>query len=163
MAQKISSESFIASTAVVHPTARIGKGTKVWHFAQVAEHAVIGDDCVIGNGAYIDRHVKVGSRVCVHNKSMIYQGVILEDDVFIGPGVCLANDSWPRSGERRELKNTSWVIHKGASIGANATILSDVSVGAKAMVGAGSVVTKNVPANTVVCGNPAKVVRKIDS
>lgn len=146
----------IAQTAIVDPSARIGKGTKIWNYAQIAEHAVVGDDCVIGNGVYIDRYVQVGNHVRIHNKALIYHGVVVEDDVFIGPGVCFANDPIPRTDKTRNLAGKSWKVAQGAAIGANATILPDVSIGAHAVVGAGSVVTKSVPAYTVVCGNPAR-------
>lgn len=145
----------VVDSAIIHPTASIGKRTKIWAYVQIAEHAVVGHGCVIGNGAYIDRYVKIGNRVRIHNKVLLYHGVIVEDDVFIGPGCCLTNDQFPRSGKTRNLKGKSWRIKKGASIGANATILPDVTIGKYALVGAGSVVTKNVSDHIVVCGNPA--------
>ena len=112
---------------------------------------------MIGNGAYIDRFVKIGDRVRIHNKVLLYHGVIIEDDVFIGPAACFTNDESPRSGKTRNLMGKSWTVGKGASIGANATILPDVEIGAYAMIGAGSVVTKDVPKHTAVCGNPARI------
>jgi UDP-2-acetamido-3-amino-2,3-dideoxy-glucuronate N-acetyltransferase len=151
----------IAPTALIHPSARIGRGTKIWAFAQVAEHAVVGRDCTIGNGAYIDRHVKIGNRVRIHNKALLYHGVIVEDDVFIGPGVCFTNDSYPTSRSTRNLKGKAWYVRTGASIGANATILPDLEIGENSIVGAGSVVTKNVPPNAIVCGNPARVLKRV--
>lgn len=150
--------AFIAPTALVDPTAQIGKGTKVWAFAQIAEHALVGQDCVIGNGVYIDRFVKIGDRVRIHNKALLYQGVLIEDDVFIGPGACFTNDEFPRSGKTRNLTGKSWTIGKGASIGANTTVLPDVAVGSYALIGAGSVVTKDVAEHAVVCGNPARMI-----
>ncbi len=157
MDKRKSSQAFIAPSAVVDPTARIGRGTKIWAFSQIAEHARIGSECVIGNGVYIDRHVKIGNRVRIHNKALLYHGVVIEDDVFIGPGVCFTNDPWPRSGMTRNLKGRSWTVHKGASIGANATVLPDVVIGAYAVVGCGSVVTHHVPDQVLVYGNPAKL------
>ena len=148
---------FVASSAVIDKTARIGAGTKVWEFAQIADRAEVGRDCVIGSGVYIDRHVKVGDRVRIHNKALLYQGLVVEDDVFIGPAVCFTNDRWPRSGSRRNFKGISWKIGKGASIGANATVLPDVQIGTHAMVGAGSVVNHDVPPHGLVFGNPAKL------
>ena len=146
----------IADTAIIDPTAQLGKGTKVWAFVQIAEHAIIGEDCVIGNGAYIDRFVKIGNRVRIQNKALLYHGLIVADDVFIGPGACFTNDKLPRSGKTRDLKSKSWKVGRGASIGANATILPDINIGEYAMVGAGSVVTKDVPKHTAVYGNPAR-------
>lgn len=145
----------VASTAIIHSTARIGRGTKIWAYVQIAEYAKIGNNCVIGNGAYIDRFVEIGDRVRIHNKALLYHGVIIENDVFVGPAACFTNDQFPRSGKTRNLKGRSWTVGKGASIGANATILPDVNIGEYAIVGAGSVVTKDIPKHTVVCGNPA--------
>lgn len=157
MASSASPETYIAPTAIVDPTARIGSGAKIWAFSQVGEHAVIGSQCVIANGAYIDRFVRVGNRVRIHNKALLYHGLIVEDDVFIGPGAVFTNDAWPRSGKTRDLKGISWKIGKGASIGANVTVLPDIEIGAYAVVGAGSVVTKNVPPHALVFGNPASL------
>ncbi len=150
----------IHPTALISESAKIGKGTVVWAFVQVMDKAVIGENCVLGNGVYIDRNVKVGNNVKIHNKALLYNGTIVEDDVFIGPGVCFTNDKYPRNDTTRDLKGVSWRIKKGASIGANATILPDVNIGEGAVVGAGSVVTKDVPPGVTVCGNPAKVVGK---
>lgn len=157
MASSKSYLPFIATTAIVDPTARIGPGTKIWAFCQVAEHAEIGADCVIGNGAYIDRHVKIGDRVRIQSKALLYHGLVVEDDVFIGPGAVFTNDPRPRSGKIRNLKGLSWKLCKGASIGANVTVLPDVEIGAYAMVGAGAVVTRNVPSHAIFVGNPARL------
>lgn len=148
---------FIHPTAEVSAKARIGAGTKVWAYAQVSEGAVIGKDCVIGNGAYIDRGVKIGDRVNVHNKALLYRNLTVEDDVFIGPAVCFVNDPYPRANKIRNMKGLMRTVGKGASIGANATILSDIPIGRKAMVGAGSVVSKPVPAGMMVYGVPAVI------
>lgn len=152
---------YIHKTAIVSKSAAIGEGTKIWAFAQIGDNARIGKNCVIGNGAYIDRYVIVGDNVKIHNKALLYNGLIVEDNCFIGPGVCFTNDKLPRYNKTRGLKSVSWRIKEGASVGANATILPDVNIGKKAMVGAGSVVTKSVPAGTVVCGNPARIIKKI--
>lgn len=157
MGTKKSSETFIAPSAIIDPTAQVGKGTRVWAYSQIAEHARIGNDCVIANGVYIDRYVKVGNRVRIHNKALLYHGVLIEDDVFIGPGVCFTNDPMPRSGITRDLKGKSWTIHQGASIGANATILPDISIGSYAVIGAGSLVSHDVPSYALVYGNPARI------
>lgn len=157
MGTRKSRSKLIADTAIIHPTAKIGSRTKIWAFTQVAEYAIVGNDCVIGNGAYIDRYVRIGDRVRIHNKALLYHGLIVKDDVFIGPGVCYANDSWPRSGSARDLTGKTWTIGNGASIGANATILPDVSIGAYALIGAGSVVTQLIPSHALAYGNPAKI------
>lgn len=146
----------IHPTAIVDPTARIGKGTKVWSFVQVAEHVKIGRNCILGNGVYIDRYVQIGNEVWIQNKALLYQGILIKDQVFIGPGVCFTNDRWPQVGAKRNMRAKLWVVGEGATIGANATILPDISIGTYALVGAGSVVTKNVPDHALVWGNPAR-------
>ena len=157
MASSASHQTFIAPTAIIDSTARIGAGTKIWAFCQVGEHAAIGKNCILGNGVYIDRHVHIGNRVRIQNKALLYHGIIVEDDVFIGPGAIFTNDPWPRSGKTRDLRGISWKIGRGASIGANATILPHIEIGTGAVVGTGSVVTKNVSPNALVYGNPAKL------
>lgn len=152
---------FIHPTALVSPRAKIGAGTKIWAFAQVREMAVIGKNCMIGNGVYVDRGVKVGDRVHIHNKTLLYRNLSVEDDVFIGPGVCFVNDPRPRANRIRDLQKKRWFVRKGASIGANACILSNVNVGRYAMVGAGSVVTREVPDYGLVYGVPAKAMGRV--
>ncbi|MAH43279.1 N-acetyltransferase [archaeon] len=149
---------FISDTAVVDPSAKIGEDTKIWHFSQIRDNVVIGNGCNIANGVYIDSGVEIGNNVSIQNKSSIYRPVVIEDDVFIGPNVCLANDKNPRSGVIRDLEGISWTVHKGASIGANTVIMPDVIIGKYALVGAGSVVTKDVPEHALMVGNPAKVI-----
>lgn len=150
---------YIDKYALVSKTAKIGKGTKVWAFAQIGDNARIGKNCVIGSGAYIDRNVIVGDNVKIHNKALLYNGLVVEDNCFIGPGACFINDKFPRYNKTRDLKGVSWRVKKGASIGANATVLPDIDIGRDATVGAGSVVTKAVPDGAVVCGNPAKIIK----
>jgi UDP-2-acetamido-3-amino-2,3-dideoxy-glucuronate N-acetyltransferase len=162
MAPAESLKTQIASSAIVDSTAQIGRGTKVWEFVQIMDNAEIGCDCIIGNGAYIDREVRIGNNVRIHNKALLYHGLIVEDDVFIGPGVCFTNDAWPKSGRTRDLEGISWRVEKGASIGANSTIMPNVNIGKYALVGAGSVVTKNVPAYALVYGNPARIHGRVD-
>lgn len=143
--------------ALVEST-RIGRGTRIWAFAHVLPGAVIGEDCNICDHVFIENDVQVGSRVTIKCGVQLWDGLQVADDVFIGPNATFTNDPMPRSKQHlREYPRT--LIGKGASIGANATVLPGLSIGANAMVGAGAVVTRNVPANSVVVGNPARIVR----
>lgn len=150
-------------TAIVSKKTKIGKGTRIWAFAQIREDVVIGSNCVIGNGVYIDRGVRVGDRVNIHNKALLYRNLSVEDDAFIGPGVCFTNDPSPRANRIRNLRGARWFVRKGASIGANSTILPGVTIGRYAMVGAGSVVTRSIPAYALAVGVPAKVVGTVSA
>jgi UDP-2-acetamido-3-amino-2,3-dideoxy-glucuronate N-acetyltransferase len=143
----------IHRTAEVEQGAVIGPGTKVWHFAHIRSGAVIGRDCVIGKDCYIDE-VFIGDRVKIQNGVSVYRGVYLDDDVFVGPHAVFTNDPEPRSQGAWVCVPT--IVRRGASIGANATILCGVEIGEWAMVGAGAVVTHNVPAGRLVYGNPAR-------
>jgi len=128
---------FVDKRAIIDAEASIGSGTKVWAFAQIGAKATVGKNCVIGNGAYIDRNVVIGNNVKIHNKALLYHGLIVEDNCFIGPGACFTNDKYPKHNITRDLKETSWRVKRGASIGANATILPDITIGENAVVGAG--------------------------
>jgi UDP-2-acetamido-3-amino-2,3-dideoxy-glucuronate N-acetyltransferase len=140
----------------------IGKGTRVWAFAHVLPKAVLGEDCNVCDHVFIENDVTVGSRVTIKCGVQLWDGVRLEDDVFIGPNVTFTNDPMPRS--RQYLgKYPETFVRKGASIGANATILPGITIGQNAMVGAGSVVTRSVPPYAVVVGNPARIVRYVDA
>lgn len=147
---------FAHPTAIVSPKAKIGSGTKIWAFAQIREGAVIGKNCMIGNGAYIDAGVRVGNRVNVHNKALLYRNLVVEDDVFIGPAVCFVNDPNPRANRIRNIKGLCGRVGKGASIGAQVSVLSEVRIGRYAMVGAASLVTEHVPDYALVYGVPAR-------
>jgi len=151
------SNVFIHSSAHVSEQAQIGEGTKVWINVQIREHVTIGAHCIISKDVYIDHGVQVCNNCKIQNGVSVYNGVSIEDDVFVGPNVSFTNDKVPRAF------NTNWkitptLIKKGASLGANATIVCGITVGEYAMVAAGSVVTKNVPAYALVMGNPAKIV-----
>ena len=154
-------EIYIHSTANVSDQARIGKGTKIWINVQVRENAVIGEQCIISKDVYIDHSVSVGDRCKIQNSVSVYNGVSIGDDVFIGPNACFTNDRVPRAFNI-DWKVTETQVKNGASVGANATIVCGVTIGEYAMVAAGSVVTRNVPPYTLVMGNPARIVGKID-
>ena len=153
--------SFRHSTANISPDARIGEGTKIWVNVQVRERADIGTNCILSKDVYIDQAVLVGNNCKIQNSVSVYQGVTIEDDVFIGPNVTFTNDKVPRAFNV-DWKITPTIVKRGASIGANATIVCGIVIGEYAMVAAGSVVTKNVPPYTLVMANPARQVALID-
>ncbi|GEA62007.1 acyltransferase [Vibrio comitans] len=151
----------------IHPLSdvvsnNIGEGTTIWQFSVVFKGATIGKECNICAHTLIENDVTIGNRVTVKSGVYIWDGITIEDDVFIGPCVAFTNDKNPRSKHYPEsfLKT---VIEKGASIGANATILPGITIGEGSMVGAGAVVTKNVPKNAVVAGNPARIIKNIEN
>lgn len=153
--------SYLDPSARIDPTAQIGADCKVWINAQIRENAVVGERTVISKDVYIDTNVAIGKRCKIQNGVSIYQGVIVGDDVFIGPMVAFTNDKVPRAfNQNWQVVQTN--IHTGVSIGANATILCGITIGEYAMVGAGSVVTKDVEPYTLVIGAPAKPYAKID-
>lgn len=150
----------IHSTADVQ-SANIGEGTAVWQFAVILAGAVVGKNCNINSHTFIENDVTIGDRVTVKCGVYLWDGISVADDVFIGPNVTFANDKYPRSKMYPEnFQLTS--IGKAASIGANATILGGITIGEYAMIGAGAVVTKDVPAFALVYGNPAKVMGKVN-
>ena len=158
----------IHPTADVSPEARIGAGTRIWHQAQVREGAVIGAQCNIGKGAYIDRDVVLGDRVKVQNRASIYRGVTIENGVYIGPHVSFSNDRYPRAvnPDGSAKSDGDWelvptLVCEGASIGAGAVVLPGVTIGRWALVGAGAVVTRDVPEQALVTGNPARAAGRV--
>jgi acetyltransferase-like isoleucine patch superfamily enzyme len=149
-------EVYIHPTAVVDKTAKIGEGTKVWHFVHVREDAEIGRDCTLGHSVYVDKGVKIGNGVKLENGANIYQGVKIEDKVFVGPHVTFTNDPYPRSFPVGwEIVKT--LVKEGASIGAGSVVMCGVTVEEYAMIGAGSVVTNDIPSHALAYGNPAEV------
>lgn len=147
---------FAHETAVVDKGAKIGKGTKIWHFSHIMPNAIIGERCNIGQNVVVSPSVILGENVKVQNNVSIYTGVICEDDVFLGPSMVFTNVINPRSAVIRKDEYKSTLVKKGASIGANATIVCGNTIGSYAMVGAGAVVTKEVPPYALVVGNPSK-------
>ena len=147
---------FIHETAVVDNGARIGNGTKVWHFSHLMPNCIIGENCSLGQNVYIASHVSLGNNVKVQNNVSIYEGVVCEDDVFLGPSMVFTNVINPRSAVIRKNEYKKTLIKKGVTIGANATILCGIEIGEYAFIGAGAVVTKNIIAYALVTGNPAK-------
>jgi UDP-2-acetamido-3-amino-2,3-dideoxy-glucuronate N-acetyltransferase len=143
-------------TAVIDDGCTIGAGTKVWHFSHIMPQAVIGQDCNIGQNVVISPQVRLGNRVKVQNNVSVYTGVTCEDDVFLGPSCVFTNILNPRSAINRRGRYVSTIVKKGASIGANATIICGVTIGEYALIGAGSVVLKDVPPFALVLGNPAR-------
>ena len=147
---------FIHETAVIDEPCSIGVGSKIWHFSHIMKNAVLGKDCNLGQNVVISPRVTLGNNVKVQNNVSIYTGVICEDDVFLGPSMVFTNIVNPRSAVVRKDKYVKTLVQKGASIGANATVVCGNTIGSFAMVGAGAVITKDVSPYALVVGNPAK-------
>ena len=152
----------IHETAFVEEGAKIGEGTNIWHFVHIRKGANIGKKCNIGKDVYIDINVKIGDNCKIQNFASLYRGLTVGNDVFIGPHVCFTNDLYPRAKIWSDEKVAKTIVKDGASIGANSTIVAGVAIGKYAMIGAGSVVTKDVPDYALVVGNPARVVGRVD-
>jgi len=155
---------FVHAAAIVE-TDQIGAGTRIWAFAHVMKGASIGKNCNIGDHCFVESGARIGDNVTVKNGNMIWEGVTLEDGVFVGPHVFFTNDVYPRSGRLPEASaryhHRDWLrptlVQKGASLGAGAVVLAGVTLGEFCMLGAGAVVTKDVPAHALVLGNPARI------
>lgn len=143
-------------SAVIDEGCKIGSGTKIWHFSHIMPGCIIGQDCNIGQNVVISPDVVLGDRVKVQNNVSIYTGVICEDEVFLGPSMVFTNVINPRAAVNRRDQYVSTLVKKGATIGANATIVCGITIGEYAFIGAGAVVTKDVPAYALVMGNPAR-------
>ena len=148
---------FVHPTSVVDEGAEIGKGTKIWHFSHIMSGAKIGENCVLGQNVFVGRNVVIGNRVKIQNNVSVYEGVILEDEVFCGPSMVFTNVINPRSFIERKNEFKKTLVKRGATIGANATVVCGVTIGEYAFIGAGSVVTKDVPPFALVYGNPARI------
>src|SRR6266852_5845912 len=154
---------YVHPLAEVGPGAQVGAGTRIWRQAHIRAHATIGEMCNIGKGVYVESHVRIGSRVKIQNHVSLFEGVTVEDGVFIGPHVCFTNDMAPRAitpdGKLKDAEDweiTATLVKYGASIGAGSVIVCGVTIGEFALVGAGSVVTRDVAPHALVFGNPAR-------
>jgi UDP-2-acetamido-3-amino-2,3-dideoxy-glucuronate N-acetyltransferase len=168
MQASIASSAFIHDTAAVEDGVSIGEGSKIWHQAQIRTNARIGKRCIIGKGVFVDFNVTIGDDCKLQNYACVYHGVRLGRGVFVGPHAVFANDRYPRSVDARftQLRDADWEVGEitvgdGASIGACATVLPDVHIGKWAVVGAGAVVTRDVPAYAAVLGAPARLLKYV--
>jgi acetyltransferase-like isoleucine patch superfamily enzyme len=156
----MSEEAYIHPNALVEDGVRIGDKTRVWAFVHILPGALIGEECNICDHVFIEGDVTIGDRVTIKCGVQVWDGLRIESDVFIGPNATFTNDPYPRSKQDFELLYTR--VKEGATIGANSTILPGITIGERAMVGAGAVVTKDVPDKTLVLGNPARVVKELE-
>jgi len=147
---------FVHESSYVDEPCQIGKGTKIWHFSHIMKNSVIGENCNIGQNVVISPDVQLGNNVKIQNNVSVYTGVVCEDDVFLGPSMVFTNVINPRSGVIRKEEYMKTVVKKGASIGANATIVCGNNIGKYAFIGAGAVVTKEVPDYALMVGNPSR-------
>jgi len=161
---KINNKYFVHESSYVDSDVSIGDNTKIWHFSHIHTGAIIGENCSIGQNVNIGNNVKIGNYVKIQNNVSIYEGVELEDYVFCGPSMVFTNIKVPRSEfpQKGSKYYTKTLVKRSASIGANATIVCGVTIGEYAMIGSGAVVTKDVPAYTLVVGNPGRIVGKVD-
>ena len=149
-------EYFAHETAVIDENCQIGKGTRIWHFSHLMSNCILGEHCNLGQNVVVSPDVVLGNNVKVQNNVSIYTGVVCEDDVFLGPSMVFTNVINPRSAVNRRGQYATTIVKRGASIGANATIVCGHNIGEFAFIGAGAVVTKEVPAYALVVGNPAR-------
>jgi UDP-2-acetamido-3-amino-2,3-dideoxy-glucuronate N-acetyltransferase len=149
-------------TAVIDDGATIGNGTKIWHFSHIMSESKIGKNCTIGQNVFVASQVVLGNNVKVQNNVSVYNGVTCEDDVFLGPSCVFTNVMNPRSFISRKEEFRPTLVKKGATIGANATIICGVTIGEYALIGAGAVVTKDVPDYALIVGNPGKQIGQVD-
>jgi UDP-2-acetamido-3-amino-2,3-dideoxy-glucuronate N-acetyltransferase len=147
---------FIHQSSILEKGSYIGEGTKIWHFSHIMSNVKIGSNCIIGQNVYISSDVVLGNNVKVQNNVSIYSGVICEDDVFLGPSMVFTNVINPRSAIERKDQFLKTKVEKGASIGANATIICGNDIGKYSLIGAGTIVTKSVESYALIVGNPGK-------
>lgn len=148
-------DHFVHESSIIDEGCRIGRGTKIWHFSHLMPNCVLGENCNLGQNVMLGEGVVLGNNVKVQNNVSIYSGVTCEDDVFLGPSMVFTNVTNPRSAVNRRGEYVETIVRKGATIGANATIVCGHKIGEFAFIGAGAVVTKDVPAYALVVGNPA--------
>jgi UDP-2-acetamido-3-amino-2,3-dideoxy-glucuronate N-acetyltransferase len=153
---------FAAKTAIIEKGAQIGDGTKIWDFSHDMKNVKIGKKCILGQNIFIGENVIIGNNVKIQNNISVYEGVIVEDDVFLGPSCVFTNVKNPRSEFPVNKLYSKTIIKKGVTVGANATIVCGTTINEYAFVGAGSVVTKDIPPFALVYGNPAKIRGKVD-
>ena len=154
----MSLDFFIHESAIADAGTQIGKGTRIWHFCHLMPRSSVGTNCNIGQNVFIDNDVVIGNGVKIQNNVSVYKGVVVEDGAFLGPSMVFTNVINPRSFIERKDEFKTTVVRKGATIGANATIVCGVEIGAYSLIGAGSVITKTVPAYALMVGNPARQV-----
>ncbi len=149
---------FVHESSYIDENVRIGDRTRIWHFSHVMSNVVIGEGCILGQNVHIGPNVKIGNNVKIQNNVSVYEGVILEDDVFCGPSMVFTNVGTPRSAYPKDSSEyLKTLVKKGASIGANATVVCGITLGRNCFVGAGSVVTKDIPDYALVYGVPAEI------
>jgi UDP-2-acetamido-3-amino-2,3-dideoxy-glucuronate N-acetyltransferase len=151
-------EYYVHESSYIDAGALIGKGTKIWHFSHISGTAKIGEHCNFGQNVFIDNGVSIGNGVKIQNNVSVYKGVVVEDGVFLGPSMVFTNVINPRSFVERKTEFKPTFVRKGATIGANATIVCGIEIGAYSLIGAGAVVIKNIPAYALIVGNPARQV-----
>jgi len=151
---------YIHETAILDSGAEIGDNTKIWHFSHIMSKAKIGESVSIGQNCFVGDNVVVGDNVKIQNNVSLYDGVTIEKNVFIGPSVVFTNVKLPRAAEPVDKNYTKTIVRSGVTLGANSTIICGIEIGENAFIGAGSVVTKDIPPNTMWYGNPAKQIKK---
>ena len=152
---------FVHPTAVCDEGASIGKGTKIWHFVHVCKDTKIGENCILGHCVYIDAGVRIGNNCKFQNNVNVYHGVTIRNNVFVGPNATFTNDLYPRAEIWNNSRLVKTEVKEGVSIGAGAVIICGITLGEYCVVGAGAVVTKDVPPYSLVVGNPARIIKKV--